>query len=87
MCFMQTFKMTIKNAGKTILTKLADDSADTLGVKNLVEIALSGTVSKINALLHFMQNSRWLSKMAGKRFLAKSGREFSLLRKTRGECP
>ena len=29
--------------------KLSDDSADTLGVKNLTEIALSSTVSEINA--------------------------------------
>ena len=37
------------------------DSADTLQVRNFVETALSHTVSKINALLRFMQKF----KMAG----------------------
>ena len=41
-------------------------SANTLQVKNFVEIALSHSVSEINAFLHFMQKF----KMA-----AKSGRE------------
>ena len=46
--FMQNFKMTSKNDGKTIFgKKFLHESADTLGVKNFVEIALSHTVSEI----------------------------------------
>ena len=53
--FTQKFKMTAKNGGKTIFgKKLPDDSADTLVVKNLAEIALSDSVSEINALSCFM---------------------------------
>ena len=35
--------------------KMLDDSADTLGVKHFTEIALSCTISYINAFLHLTQ--------------------------------
>ena len=38
------------------------DSADTLGVKNFVEIALSCTVIEINAFLHLKQKLKMASK-------------------------
>ena len=41
-------------------------SADTLWVKNFVEIALSHTVSNINALLRFMQLFKMAAKNGGK---------------------
>ena len=47
-------------------------SSDTLLVKNFVEIALSGTVSKINAFYVLHRNSRWLPKVVGKQFVRKS---------------
>ena len=43
------------------------DSADTLRVKNFVEIALSRSVSEINMFLHFTQKF----KVAGRQFLRK----------------
>ena len=51
--------------------KVADHSANTLRAKTFVKIALPRTVSEIKAFLRFTQNSRWLPKMAGKRFLGK----------------
>ena len=39
--FTQKFKMATKSGGKMIFTKSPVDSADTLWVKNFVEIALS----------------------------------------------
>ena len=47
------------------------DSTDTLRLKNFVEIALSRTVSEINAFLRLRRNSRWPPKVAGKWFLQK----------------
>ena len=41
-------------------------SADTLRVQNLVEIALSRTVSSINALLRFTQKFKMAAKSGGK---------------------
>ena len=38
--------------------KLPVDSADTLWVKNFVEVALSRSVSEINTFLHFTQKSK-----------------------------
>ena len=49
------------------------DSADTLWVKNFVEIALSHSVSEINTffcILH--RNSKWSPKVAGKQLLGKA---------------
>ena len=48
--------------------KLLVDSADTLRVKNFVEIALSHSVSDINAFLHLTQKFKMA---AGKHFLKK----------------
>ena len=59
--------MAAKSGGKVIFCEKSPvDSADTLWVKIFVEIALSRSISKINALLHFTQKF----KMA-----AKSGRQ------------
>ena len=59
MCFLrfkQKFKMAAKNGGKSdFWQKVADKSAYILQVKNFVEIALSHTVSKINAFLRFQK--------------------------------
>ena len=46
--------------------KLPVDSADTLWVKNFVEITLSCSVSEINAFLHFMQKFKMADKSDGK---------------------
>ena len=70
--FTQKFKMAAKSGGKVIFCeKLPVDSAYTLWVKNLVEIALSRTVSKINALYAEIQDgcqkwreSNFLTKVA-----------------------
>ena len=45
MHFMQKFKMVAKMVGKQVFDKLPDDSANTLEVKNLVEITHSGIIS------------------------------------------
>ena len=42
------------------------DSIDTLWVKNFVEIALSHTVSEINAFWHFTQKFKMAAKSGGK---------------------
>ena len=47
------------------------DSADTLWVKNFVEIALSRSVSEINTFLHFMQKFKMVAKSGRKTFFAK----------------
>ena len=46
-------------------------SADTLRVQNFVEIAVSHTVSKINALLRFMQKFKMAAKSGGKTIFVK----------------
>ena len=51
--FMQKFDGRQKVAGKDFWEKALIDYAGTLRVKNFIEIALSRSVSKINALLHF----------------------------------
>ena len=49
----------IKSGEKTFFCKIMPlDSADTLWVKNFVEIALSRSVSEINTFLHFTQK-KW----------------------------
>ena len=45
------------------------DSADTLMVKNFVEIALARSISEMNAFLRLYRNSRWPPKVVGKRVL------------------
>ena len=52
--------------GSHFCEKLPVDYADTLWVKNFIEIAQSRTVSKINALLHFMQKFKMAAKSDGK---------------------
>ena len=47
------------------------DSADTLWVKNFVEIALSRIISEINAFLPFMQKFKMAANMVGKQFWGK----------------
>ena len=50
--FTQKFKLVTKSGGKTFFCKKSSvDSADTLWVKNFVEIALSRSISEINAFL------------------------------------
>ena len=53
---MHKFKMAANNGGKMICEGLADDTADTLGVKNFVKIAVSSTVSEINAFYADIQD-------------------------------
>ena len=48
------------------------DSADTLLFQNFVEIALSRTVSEINALLHFTQKFKMAAKSGRKVIFVKS---------------
>ena len=48
------------------------DSADTLWVKNFVEIALSHSVSKINMFLRFMQKFKMATKSGGKTIFEES---------------
>ena len=60
-------------AGKRFLEKnLGDDSAYTLQAKTFTQIALSRTVSLINALLHFMQKFNMAAKNGGKMIFAKT---------------
>ena len=46
--------------------KSSIDSANTLRVKNFIEIALSRSVSEINVFLHFMQKVKMAAKSGGK---------------------
>ena len=46
--------------------------ADNLRVQNLVEIALSHTISEMNALLHFTQKFKMAAKSGGKVIFVKS---------------
>ena len=65
--------MAAKSGGKVIFfKKLPVDSAYTLWVKNFVEIALSRTISDINALLHFTQKFKIAAKSGGKVIFVKS---------------
>ena len=69
---MQKFKMAAKMKGKRFLGKVRVDTADTLWVKNFVEITPSHIVSEKNACLHFSRNSIWPPQMEGKPFFWKS---------------
>ena len=64
-------KMATKNVGKMIFGK---NLQMTPMNKYFVEIALSRTLPKINAFLHFTQNFMKSNKNGRKQFLAKSGR-------------
>ena len=48
------------------------ESADTLWVKNFVEITQSCSISKINAFLGLCRNSRWPPEVAEKRIFEES---------------
>ena len=50
---------------------VANDSMNTLGLKNFVKISLSCTVSKISTFLHFTQKFNMASQMVGKLFWQK----------------
>ena len=58
--------MAAKSGGKAIFVKSPVDSVYTLRVKNFVEIALSRTISEINALLRFMQKFKMAAESGGK---------------------
>ena len=61
--FMQKLKMATKNGGKTIFgEKNCQVTADNLGIKHFPEIALSRTVSEINAFLGVMQKFKMATK-------------------------
>ena len=47
--------------------KLPDDSVDSLGVKNFMEIAVSCTILEITVLLHLHRNSKMTAKSCGKK--------------------
>ena len=52
--------------------QLPVDSADTLWTKNVVEIALSRSVSEINAFLRFTQKFKMAAKSVGKTIFGNS---------------
>ena len=71
--FTQKFKMAAKNGRKIFfLEKSSVNSADTMRVKNFVEITLFRSVSKINAFLHFTQKFKMAAKNGGKTIFGKS---------------
>ena len=51
------------------------DSADTLKVKNFIEIALSCTISEINVFLHFSQKFKMAAKNSRNRFFFGKSRQ------------
>ena len=72
-CFTQKFKMAAKSGGKTLLCKKSPvHSADTLRVKNFLEIALSRSVSEINTFLNFTLKFKMATKSGGKMIFGKS---------------
>ena len=71
--FTQKFKMATQKWQESDFCKMSPvHSADTLWVQNFVEIALSHTVSEINALLRFTQKFKIPAKSGGKAIFAKS---------------
>ena len=69
---MQKFKMATKSGGKTIFGKYSPvHSADNLRVKNLVEIAVSRSISEINRFLRFTQKFKMAAKSGRKTIFAK----------------
>ena len=65
--FMQKFNMAAKKWRENDFWQyIADDSVCTLWVKNFVKMAVSHTVSKINAFLHFTQKFSMAVKNGGK---------------------
>ena len=57
---------------KRLGKKSPDDSADTLGVKNLIVLALSRTVSEKKTFLHFTQKFKFAAKNDGKTTFGKN---------------
>ena len=71
--FTQKFKTAAKSGGKTIFAKnMPVDSADILGVKKCIKIALACTVSKINSFLRFTQKFKMAAKSGGKMIFGES---------------
>ena len=71
--FMQKFNMFAKGGGKTFFCeKMPVGSADTLRIKNLIEIALSRSVSEIYSFLCFTQKFKKAAKSGRKIIFAKS---------------
>ena len=63
LCFTQKFNMATKKWRENDFCKMLPvHSADTLQVQNFVKIALSRTVSKINALLQFTKKFKMAAK-------------------------
>ena len=58
-------KMAARNGEKMIFGKTCQLTLDILEVKISTETTLSHTVSKINVLLHFMQNFKMAAKTGG----------------------
>ena len=80
--FTQKFKLARKEAEKQILGKNPDDSADTMGVKNLSKIALCRTVSEINVFSYFTQKFNMAAKNGGKVSFGKFKMAAKISRKT-----
>ena len=73
LCSTQKFKMAPKSGRKTLFSKKSPvDSAYTLWVKNFVKIALSRSLSKINAFLRFTQKFKMAAKSGEKTIFGKS---------------
>ena len=72
LCFMQKFKMATKKWRESGFCKMSPvHSTNNLPVQIFFEIALSRTVSKINALLCFTQKFKMAAKSGGKAIFAK----------------
>ena len=71
--FTQKFKMATKNGGKMIFGKIHQLTLliPCLGVKNFDQIAVSHTVSQINAFLRFTQKFRMVAKNGRKTIFGK----------------
>ena len=64
--FMQKFKIGRQKSQENYFwERWADDSTDTLGIKNFIKIALSHTVSEINVFLRFTQKFKMATKNGG----------------------
>ena len=72
--FTQKFKMATKNVGKMIFGKSHQLTLliPCLGVKNFDQIAISHTVSQINAFLHFTQKFKMAAKNGRKTIFGKT---------------
>ena len=74
LCLTQKFKMAAKSGGKMFFfcDKMPVGSADTLRVKNFVEIAPSCSVSEINTFLYFTQKFKMAAKSSRKMIFEES---------------